>query len=104
MFKLAALTATAAAASMSEIQDTVDMFKITVKQREVEGLEKKAYKLEEANRNYDLKMRQSPYIQEFQAEAQALVHTQEFVAIAKYMDQLKRQGPTPQIRKFAQIY
>jgi len=34
----------------------------------------------------------------------ALVHTPEFTALAKYVEAMKKKGPTPQMKKFAQLY
>ena len=42
--------------------------------------------------------------QRFQQEFGALVQTQEFVTLAKYIDTLKKQGPTPQMKAFAHLY
>ena len=37
-------------------------------------------------------------------EAKALIHTEEFVALAKYIEAMKKKGPTPQMQKFAELY
>jgi len=34
----------------------------------------------------------------------ALVHTEEFVALAKYVEMMKKMKPTPQMQKFAKLY
>ena len=46
MFKLAALSATAAAATMSEMKDTAELFTVKLKQEEVQALEPKVRALE----------------------------------------------------------
>jgi len=104
MYKLAAVTAIAAAATVEDFKETADMFKITLKQQEVEGLEHHAQELQAEEQKYQMQMQNSPHGQQFQMEAQALVHTQEFVALAKYIEAMKKAGPTPQMKKFAELY
>ena len=105
MFKLAALTATvSASAFMEEMEQTAELFTIRVKEQEVNQLEEKTIKLEGEQRKFTQQFQMSQHPQKFQQEFQALVQTKEFVNIAKYMDTLKKQGPTPQIRAFAHAY
>jgi hypothetical protein len=42
MYKLAAVTAVAAASSIEDFKQTADLFQVTLKQQEVMGLEKHA--------------------------------------------------------------
>jgi hypothetical protein len=104
MYKLAAVTAIAAAATVEDFKETADMFKITLKQQEVQGLEHHAQKLQAEEQKYQMQMQNSPHGKQFEMEAQALVHTQEFVALAKYVEAMKKAGPTPQMKKFAELY
>ena len=52
MYKLATLTAVAAATSVEEFKQTADLFEITIKQQEVMGLEKHANALEHEEMKY----------------------------------------------------
>ena len=104
MFKLAALSATAAAATMSEMKDTVELFTVKFKQEEVEALEPKVRAFEQEQRKYEMQMQNSVHPQQFQQEFQALAQTHEFGALAQYMQHLQQTGPTPQIKKFAELY
>ena len=52
MYKLATLSAVVAASNMEEFKQTHQMFKITLKQQEVEGLEKHARELEIEDQKY----------------------------------------------------
>ena len=102
MFKLAALSATAA--TMSEMKDTVELFTVKFKQEEVEALDTKVRAFELEEQKYEMQMQNSVHPQQFQQEFQALAQTNEFGALAQYMQHLQQTGPTPQIKKFAQIY
>ena len=104
MFKLATLSAVTAAASVEEFQNTIDMFKMTFKQQEVEGLEKHGKALERESQKYEMELQGSKHGQQFQMEAQAIAQTQEFKNLGMYMQQLEKQGPTAQMKKFAELY
>ena len=104
MYKLATLTAVTAAASIEEFKQTADLFKITLQQQEVMGLEKHAQALEREEQKYQMQMQNSGHAQQFEAEAKALVQTKEFMALAKYIEAMKKKGPTPQMQKFAELY
>jgi len=53
---------------------------------------------------YERQMQASHHGKQFEGEVKALVHTDEFAAIAKYIEAMKKNGPTPQIKAFAQKY
>lgn len=104
MFKLAAVTAVASANTMAEFKETAELFTITAHGEEVMPLEGKAKALwkDVVAYRHDLSVSEHP--KQFQMEGEALVHTKEFVALAKYVEATKKAGPTPQIKKFAEIY
>ena len=68
------------------------------------GLEKKAHALENEERKYQMQMQNSPHGKQFEMEAKALIHTEEFVALGKYVQAMQKKGPTPQMQKFAELY
>jgi len=51
-----------------------------------------------------MQMQNSAHGKQFQEEAQALTQTEEFVALAKYVQAMQKKGPTEQMKKFAQLY
>jgi hypothetical protein len=53
MFKLAAVTAVAAAASMEEMQQTAELFTITLKEEEIKPLKHKAMELKHESMKYE---------------------------------------------------
>ena len=103
MFKFAALTAAVSAGWRDEIEQesALEMWKYTVHEKEMKGLEHHAKALEIESKKYEMQMQHSAHGKQFEAEVTALVHTKEFVALAKYVEALKKKGPTPQIKKFA---
>merc|ERR1712070_774372 len=103
MYKLAALTAIVAAAPIEEYKQT-ELFTIKLKQEEVEGLEKHGKALKYESMKYEDQMMHSQPGQQFQAEGKALVHTKEFVALAKFVEALKKKGPTEQMKKVKMAY
>merc|ERR1711957_41105 len=104
MYKLAAVTAIAAAASIDEYKQTAELFTIQLKQEEVEGLEKHGKALEREGQKYEMQMQKSAHAQQFQMEGEALVHTKEFVALAKLVEAIKKAGPTEQMKKVKAAY
>ena len=104
MYKLAAVTAVAAAANIDEFKQTAEMFKITLHQQEVEGLEHHAQALERESMKYEHQMQNSHHGKQFQGEVEALVHTKEFVSLAKFLEAMKKKGPSPQIKAFKAKY
>merc|ERR1712178_137309 len=106
MFKFAALTAAVSASWRDEIEQesALEMWKYTVHEKEIQGLEKHAKALEVESKKYEMQMQHSAHGKQFEMEFQALVHTKEFVALAKYVEAMKKKGPTPQIKKFAEVY
>jgi len=52
MYKLATLTAVAAATSVEEFKQTADLFKIGIKQQEIIGLKEHAKALEQEEKKY----------------------------------------------------
>ena len=55
MYKLAAVTAVAAAANIEEFQQTAELFKIKLHQQEVEGLEAHAQALQHESMKFNPK-------------------------------------------------
>lgn len=53
---------------------------------------------------YERQMQTSHHGKQFEGEVKALVHTDEFVAVAKYIEVMKKNGPTPKIKAFSQKY
>jgi hypothetical protein len=53
---------------------------------------------------YEDQMMHSQHGQQFQAEGKALVHTKEFVALAKFVEAMKKKGPTEQMKKVKMAY
>merc|ERR1711865_429376 len=104
MYKLAAVTAIAAAASIDEYKQTAELFTIQLKQEEVEGLQKHGKALEREGQKYEMQMQKSAHAQQFQMEGEALVHTKEFVALAKLVEAIKKAGPTEQMKKVKAAY
>jgi hypothetical protein len=104
MYKLAALTAIVAAAPIEEYKQTAELFTIKLKQEEVEGLEKHGKALKYESMKYEDQMMHSQHGQQFQAEGKALVHTKEFVALAKFVEAMKKKGPTEQMKKVKMAY
>ena len=104
MFKLAAVAATVAASPMDEINDSIDMWKYTVHEKELKGLEKHAKALEHESQVYEHQLQGSKVGKVFEHDMVALVHTEEFVALAKYVEMMKKMKPTPQMQKFAKLY
>lgn len=43
-------------------------------------------------------------VHEFEEQVDALVHTQEFLSLAKYVDALKKKNATYQIERFSKLY
>merc|ERR1711907_208455 len=106
MFKFAALTAAVSAGWRDEIEQesALEMWKYTVHEKEMAGLKKHADALEAESKKYEMQMQKSAHGKQFEAEVTALVHTKEFVALAKYVEAMKKKGPTEQIKKFAEVY
>ena len=104
MYKLAALTAVAAAGSIDEYKETAELFTIKVHEQEVMGLEKHAKALERESMKYDRQLAQSHHGEQFGDEVKALVHTKEFVALAEFVEAMKKKGPSPQIKAFKAKY
>jgi hypothetical protein len=44
---------------------------------------------------------QSQHGEQLQAEAKALVHTREFVDFAKFVQEMKKRGPSKEMKKYA---
>merc|ERR1711998_78872 len=104
MYKLAAVSAVAAATSIQDFKQTAEIFQITLKQQEVMGLEKHAQALQHESMKYEQQMQGSHHAKQFEGEVQALVHTKEFVALVKFVEALKKKGPTEQIKKVKAAY
>jgi len=104
MFKLAAVAATVAASPMDEINDSIDMFKYTIYEKEIKGLQKHAKALKHESQVYEHQLQGSKVGKVFENDMVALVHTEEFVALAKYVEMMKKMKPTPQMQKFAKLY
>jgi len=104
MYKLAAVTAVAAAASIDEFKETAEMFKITVHQQEAMKLEHHARALEMESKKYEMQMQNSAHGKQFEKEVVALVHSKEFVELVKFVEALKKRGPTEQIKKVKAAY
>jgi hypothetical protein len=68
------------------------------------GLEKHAKALEIEGQKYEKMMANSQHGQQFQGEVEALVHTKEFVSLVKFVEALKKKGPTEQIKKVKAVY
>ena len=103
MFKLAVGTAVVAAGS-ADFRETAEMFKVTLKQEEVEGLEQHADALERESRKYEMQMQQSQHGRVFQHQVEMVGQTAEFHSLINYVEAVKKRGPTPQIKKFKQLY
>jgi len=103
MFKLAAVTAVAAAGS-ADFQETAELFQIKLHQQEVMKLEAKAKALERESMKYEHQMQASHHGKQFEGEVKALVHTKEFVALAKFVEALKKKGPTQQMKEVKMAY
>jgi hypothetical protein len=103
MFKLAAGAAVVAAGS-ADFKETAEMFKVTLKQEEVEGLEHHAQALERESMKYEHQMQGSHHGKQFEAEVHAVANTKEFHALGHLIEAIHKRGPTPQIKKFKQIY
>jgi len=103
MFKLAAVTAVAAA-STADFQETAEMFQIRMKQEELEALEKHGKALEYESKKYEMQMQNSHHGKQFEMEVQALAKTHEVQAVGKFVEAMHKRGPTPQIKKFKQLY
>merc|ERR1711935_621647 len=71
---------------------------------EVEGLEKHGKALEREGQKYEMQMQHSAHGAQFQNEGEALVHTKEFVALAKLVEAIKKKGPTEQMKKVKAVY
>jgi len=104
MFKFATLAAAVVASPMDEIEESMEMWKYTVHEKEIKGLEKHAKALEHESQVYEQQMQGSKVGKVFEKDMVALVHTEEFVALAKYVEAMKKKQPTEQMKKFAQLY
>ena len=104
MFKLAAVTAVAAAASMEEFQQTAELFTVTLKEEEVKPLKHKAMELKHESMKYEKMMEASAHPKKFQAEAHALAKSEEFQALVHFVQALKKKGPSDQIKMFHDKY
>merc|ERR1711998_35029 len=98
MYKLAAVAAVAAASNIDEFKETAEMFKITLHQQEVEGLEHHAQALERESMKYEKQMQASQHGHVFQKEVERIAHTKEFVSLAKFVEAMKKKGPTEQMK------
>jgi len=84
MFKLAAVTAVAAAGS-ADFQETAELFQIKMKQEELEALEEKGDDLQRESMEYEIQMQKSHHGRQFEREVQALVKTDEVAAVGKFI-------------------
>ena len=103
MFKFAALAAVSAT-TMDEINHSVEMWKYTVHEKELNGLKKHADALEQESMKYSHQLEQSKHGELFQHQFKTLVETEEFVKLAKYVEAVHKKGPTPQIKAFKAKY
>jgi len=103
MFKFAALAAVSAT-TMDDINHSVEMWKYTVHEKELHGLEEHAEALEHESMKYEHQLQQSKHGELFQHQFEGLVKTDEFVALAKYVEAVHKKGPTPQIKAFKAKY
>merc|ERR1712023_194583 len=106
MFKFAALAAVANASWRDEIEqeNAIEMWNYTVHEKEIQGLEKHAKALEKESQNYGEWFNKNQVHKVFEKDFEALVHSPEFVALAKYVEAMKKKGPTPQIKAFKEHY
>merc|ERR1711879_214046 len=49
-------------------------------------------------------MQHSHHGKQFQGEVETLVHTKEFVSLAKFLEAMKKKGPSPQMKKVKAAY
>merc|ERR1719502_1849219 len=89
---------------MTEYKETAELFTITAHGEEVMPLEAKAKALWKDVVKYRHDLGAAGHPQQFQKEGEALVHTKEFVALAKYVEAVKKAGPTPQMKMFKEKY
>merc|ERR1711865_1173858 len=91
MFKLAAVTAVVAATSMEEMKNTAELFTIQVKEEDAAEAERRAKDAERESMKYYRMMQVSHHRKQFEAEAKALAHTDEFMALANFVEAMKKQ-------------
>ena len=103
MFKFAAL-AVVSATTMEEINHSVEMWKYKLHEKELNGLEKHAKALKKESQIYEHQLAGTKHGQVFGKEFEALAHTEEFTSLAKYVEAMKKKGPTPQIKAFKAKY
>jgi len=84
MFKFAAL-AVVSAYSREELNESIEMWKYKVHEKEIHGLEKHAKALEKESKIYEHQLAGSKHGQVFGKQFESLVHTEEFTALAKYV-------------------
>jgi hypothetical protein len=89
---------------MDQFQETADLFTVKLKQEEVEGLEDHWNAVGKKEMAYGKMMQGTHHAKQFQAEAKALVHTKEFMALAKFAEAMKKKGPSAEIKAFAHKY
>jgi hypothetical protein len=109
MFKIATLTAAVAANTQvledfDEFEKTMEMFKVTVHEKEMQGLEKHGKALETESQKYEQQIQNSKVGEVFSKDFQDIAKTPEVADLAKYIETLKKNGPTAQMKKFERLY
>ena len=109
MFKIATLTAAVAANAQAledfdEFEKTMEMWRVTVHEKEMRGLEQHGKALEIESQKYEQQIQNSNVGEVFAKDFEAIAKTPEVADLAKYVEALKKKGPTPQMKKFAELY